>query len=667
MSDTNFTNTTKLYDRKRPIHRINSPSYDESRPQVSGHGHDCGCRGPKDFLGTIHLVGPGQRAFLRSVLGIKIGDMREVMRTIPDWVPLEREAVIQKGLPPGLTPDLWTIPEVEHEVEGACSESRFAGSDVPFAQWHLWYDWNFFITPAKGYQYHRGLGNLHDYMEIEWDVGAFGDYEFYNSSPTPGKPKLPTPDVPGPMFGRDWAWPVSGEYMWVAGRWIYDCGHPNSGIPVFNGFGPPKLLVGDITDPEVIDGNLDLKNVDFLTIRTKDGNVPVEKSNIVGQIDLENLVQSEIHPCKAVAVGRWEAVLFKENAQPVPAIQFMFFACQHGGYVSPFKLNERDYEFIVDLPEIAEDDNPYPIGHTPDFAWNTITLRPRLLVKFDYDPFTTAHQPVAGQGQADPVIELMPAEKGGIPKQVKLRVPLTSLPLGPQSYGVIVSLGWHDPKRRESQKVKKVTVFLESLEVGKAASEFETEKHKGEAEWQMKLGVNGRWFAKSVKVKPGTSIPIVQTVEFYLADQDQISIAANGITPHGVAHLFELDALYRTIRTKDSRVPLSWEGDLDQSDPHRATDTAVNVIDQSWEIHHGSEKGIDVHDENEGRAQINPSALNRVRDLDTPNPLTMEELKKRTPAGKSLDCRLTASDDLVGEPDYVLLYQVTWDDLPNFP
>src|SRR5262249_41171232 len=147
--------------------------------------------------------------------------------------------------------------------------SRFARIDVPFTQWHLWYDWNFFIVPAKGYEYLLGRGNVHEHMECEWDCGAFGNYDFHGSKPTA--------EAPGPMFGRDWAWPVGDDYVWLSGRWIYDCGHPNSGLILNDG----TLLVGDISE----------QKSGVIKINTKDGRQIVPAAN-VRQIESLNLLQS---------------------------------------------------------------------------------------------------------------------------------------------------------------------------------------------------------------------------------------------------------------------------------------------------------------------------------------------------------------------------------------
>ena len=71
-----MSNTEHPWGYWRPFHRINSPSYDEGRARVSGLGYRCGCRSPRD--------GPSD-----SLFGLLI---RELMRTVPGWVPIEGEA-----------------------------------------------------------------------------------------------------------------------------------------------------------------------------------------------------------------------------------------------------------------------------------------------------------------------------------------------------------------------------------------------------------------------------------------------------------------------------------------------------------------------------------------------------------------------------------------------
>ena len=91
-------------------------------------------------------------------------------------------------------------------------------------------------------------------------------------------------------------------------------------------------------------------------------------------------MRSEIHPIGTVASARWEAVKFQSAAQVLfplkgdwgidtpfmPAVQFMFFASRLGGYLTTPKTFERDYEFIVDLPNETAARSIVPIGATPE-------------------------------------------------------------------------------------------------------------------------------------------------------------------------------------------------------------------------------------------------------------------------------------------------------------
>ena len=99
---------------------------------------------------------------------------------------------------------------------------------------------------------------------------------------------------------------MAGQYVWITGRWIYDCGHASS-----------------------------------------------EKQTA--------LMRSELHPCRSIATARWEAVKFDEHEQYVPAIQFMFFASRGGGYLDFKAIDSTDYEFIIDLPKYQASPIEYPM------------------------------------------------------------------------------------------------------------------------------------------------------------------------------------------------------------------------------------------------------------------------------------------------------------------
>lgn len=603
MSD-EFSNDSKAVDRNRPFHRINTDSFAPSRKRASGNGKPCGCREKEDFddsaIFSIPIIGIIPRLAAQ-----------ELMKVLPSWVSIERESQPNRNLWPALE-------GVEREVEGRLKFSQQTHEDFPFSQWHWWYDWNFFVVPAHGYRYVRAEGTRDDMddlirggaIECEWDTGAFGAYDFDR----PGG-RVPTLDEPGPMFGRDWAWPVGGEYIWIAGKWIYDCGHAE---------------------------------------------------------EHGGKASSELHPCKAIATARWEAVEFDENERHVPAIQFMFFANSTGGYCRVPGLGEKDYEFIVDLPEppagLAETPE-YPIGRSPDFPLNTLALRPRLLTKLDREPFGNARGPVAEPGEADPLIELMPAENPGeLPKQVRVRFPLTDLgAAAPESYGVIVSLGWHDPLRSEADKIKEVRIFFDTVVLGDL--EHTEEFLEPEMSLQFKFGVNGRWHAKHFVDVPSRAreLGLKRLVTLHLHERDDIRIASCGMEEDVSGRTLRIPFDNRTVKGAGG-IPFDYRNDFDQPDHGHVSriahqmaiegvgDFAASFF-QDWPAEISDPLGRIVPGVRAGRG-------------DTPNPLTLRELMERTGGpGRPLEGRLTARVSLgqhtMSASDYTLRYQIEYRDLPN--
>lgn len=598
-----WTKTSKPLDHDRPFHRIDSPSFDGTRLPVSGRGFDCGCRSPNDYdPDTFQTVLAIVSHFIIPFVGVlPIEVSRRLLRTMPAWVPVEREHLPQQA---------WQgITETEKEVEGVLTRSFQTWTDVPVKQWHLWYDWNFHVVPAKGYKYLRGKGNDEEHggggtsanppghdksMECEWDCGAFGNYAF----DSPGG-ELPSLSDPGPMFnrqdGRDWAWPMAGQYVWIAGRWIYDCGHSSS----------------------------DDKSM--------------------------GLMRSELHPCTAVATARWEAVKFDENERYVPAIQFMFFASRKGGYINKRDIGESSYDFIIDLPEYQAEPIAYPVGHTPDFPLNTLVIRPRLLIDLDYRPFTNANGSKARPGDADPEVELLPPKKqGDPPRQAKIRIPLTKLSgKGVDSYGVIVSLGWHDPLRTLARTIKKVVIGFTHVHTRR--------HHDDPADYQIKVAVNGRWFALFAPdlLRETRDIGLGHRATIYLAEEEHLFISAHGMEENEVGEVMRESSSDRTLKDPDGAA-YSWRGDIDQRDDDHAAGVARAI---AWKM------AKTFAQENEKLGLIDPG--HRLAGDDTVNPLQVKELIRLTggphrPLRGRLNARVPGKDDM----DYTLHYMVHYEDQP---
>jgi hypothetical protein len=656
LADPSWTLTSKPFDRDRPFHRINSPDFAPGAPRVSGKGYDCGCRSPAvDYSFSLDELRSFARAmgldlpFPFSLITIPFdllvhiiirakGAFKEILRTAPSWVPVDR-----RGSDPA-------FPEGVREVEGILWHSFQTWTDVPVFEWHRWYDWNFHIMPAHGYDHLRGLGNdvpvkselkdkdhldavgSEEAMECEWDVGAFGKR-------------------PGPMYDetlggafppeRDWAWPMTGQYLWVSGRHIYDCGHANSRASTAD-----EDHSGDKTGPN------------------------------------PGLMRTELHPILALATARWEAFRFDANGDRfVPAVQFLLFASRLGGYwdfqtVKPGGFLARraaapdatkDYEFIVDLPKPEpQSEEPHPLGHTETFLENTLVMRPRLLMHFDSAQFKNAQGTVAGKDEALPVVTpLMPA-KGSVPEQVKVTFPMASLPASADAYGVLVSMGWHDPDGRESAKIRKVTVTLNGVLKGSVDHDVLGE------EWTLRVGVNGRWHhiqQPENAFHNGATWPLNKTLVFHLALEDRIQISMHGFDRNLIGQFLEGSAAERRLRagSGDDTMHTVWLPEADSPDIARSQQVARDMLFKMARTMNSGNEPIGI---------IDPAV--KTAPADAPNPITVKEFIGLFGEGAdvplSLTGFLTKEDSHSAElfydlkkVDYVLRYHVKVEPLPSGP
>ena len=475
-------------------------------------------------------------------------------------------------------------------------------TDAPGAQWHQWYDWNFLVIPDPGYAYLKGKGNTlpkvdegdqakgfaplisSSVMELEWDCGAI------------------SASRPGPMFdgfltkpdgARDkedprWFWPMRGHYLWGTGRWIYDCGHSS----------PP-----------------DNKK--------------------------EGLMRTEIHPVKALASARWEAVKFEENEHFVPAIQFMFFMHRKSGYKEWARLNDVDYEFVVDLPPLdIPQDIDWQIGHTPEFPFNTGVLRtPHLLKKIR---FMEIPNNVQTPGKVMPTVEPFKRETDrpdAAPKQVIVKIPCKQLPASADYFGFVLSLGWHDPDNVLARRVKTCSVDIARFQVGN--NKHDSVLTGPTAEWELRVGVNGRWMqtilyegvenrqTKKIEVFAGKS-----HVELHLAEEDELVFNAHGQELDRVGDFLREKSVEQRTLKKDG-VPIEWEKDIVIKDGNPdVINATVDAISSLMKFTGGIQ--------NDPLGMIDPGAPSMPDEEKKHNPLTMKSV---TDGGGRLgdkDIKLTA-------------------------
>ena len=502
-------------NRVQLFHRINSAVFSASRSPADGLGYECGCKNPSEdmlasgltnaaanhlvkalstltdaALAIIPVIGPGLVIFKQQAIafakkkgvdvekaladllaeGVEGALFGQYLRSLPAWVPVDR-----KGNSSSFTNA--DGKEVEIEVEGLLTRSFQTCRDVPFFQWNQWYNWTFQVAPINGYAFAVGMGNVMTKREGEELLDANTPRQHatdvYLEDRAAGvRPhsmeclfdfgalcKLPVElgggdRVTGFMFHPGWPfWPMSGDYFWAAGRWVYHCLHPS--------------------------------NSDKKAAKT-------------------TLFPTQLRPVKAFACTRYEGFKFDENLQQVPAVRFLFFATRRGGYLDfrdksesesdttcDIPFNDKDYEFILDLPAPPPPVDTYPIGHTPAFPANTLVLRPSLLMKLEFAPFGVPRSSAffADGLQFDsallPKVSIVPPRKpNDPPKQVKVSIPLSQVPKGKDAYGVCISLGWFDADGTLASRVKKVTLKPGPIQFD----------DKGSGDIRYHLCFNGRWF-----------------------------------------------------------------------------------------------------------------------------------------------------------------------------
>lgn len=264
-------------------------------------------------------------------------------------------------------------------------------------------------------------------------------------------------------FLPSWAWPQDGDRIWLVGRWIYDCGHPT------------------------VHGH-----------------------------------KSEIHPPKAIASFRSEAVQFEGNPGPTRANTTALFIGREGGYWRQ-PINDQDYAFDLYLP-------PQPYAEAV----------PRWTIA-----------PQTGVLPVQPQLTPFPA---GAPRALRVVIPLKGVNPHPENYGVIISGGWSDPLGTEATLVKRFRVTIEEILMDANLDPT------GADEWYIYVGVNGHW--NIWQSLSGASHRLNYSVDLALHPSDQIHITVCG---------FEADEIHDLI---GDTIGLSW---AEVCDPGQAVEKAEKI------------------------------------------------------------------------------------------
>ncbi|MEW5979682.1 MAG: hypothetical protein AB1898_28115 [Acidobacteriota bacterium] len=457
------------------------------------------------------------------------------LRQVPTWVPVGRKVTRDKDGKKTFDPN---FKEKDKEVAGILSRSFQSCTDLPLLPWQRFYNWNFHVRVDRdgvvvdsdgvsqkgkgGFLHVIGVANIpndseQEVINVDPNRAAFdvappsgivpGGPFFENSlecvldtgafSRSPGNvfdsPSRTPLDrggdvLPGVMFHPRWPfWPMTNDYFWAQGRWVFDCSH-------------------------VVDG-------DFFS----DG------------IDRH---WTQIHPIRAFACSRSEGFKFDENQKRVQASRFLFFACRMGGYIDLPPFSELDPaddpKFIVDLPPApVSEELIWSIGHTEQFDLNTGVLRPRLLIKTEFAPFgiptTFFQEGVHFAHKVDPIIEpIRSSPDKKVFDQVKITVPLSNLPKGAPAFGFVTSLGWADPTNELAARVKKVTVSFDRLR--------DLDK---DGELRFKFCVNGHWVYGPFHDVNDENLNVGGSLTVFLPEDAKVSLSVHGQERHGHGEFFE--------------------------------------------------------------------------------------------------------------------------------
>lgn len=472
-------------------------AYTRLRQPTADNALERGCRIPESAVAVDYIIGE-----------------KTVGEVLPAWVPVAGNTKLVRDHREGregLRFDVDHLGETRI-LEGILTKSKITHTDFPFKPWHTYYDWNFYVSLDAQYKYLHSPSNIQDHdekLECEWDSAYL--------------PK--------------WAWPQRGDRIWIVGRWIYDCGHPavETVVDLEAPQQPPRAGAGQGV------------GVSGSSTRPR---IPEVKKTF--------RYKTEIHPPKAVASFRSEAVQFDGNRGPTQANLAVLFIGRDGGYWRQ-PINDQDYSFDLYLPP-----KPYAEA-TP--TWKI--------------------QPQTGTLPVQPQITPYPANA---PRALRVTIPLKGVNPHPENYGAIISAGWSDPHGSEIAKIKKYRVTIEQLRYvdtipprfqssGSPRSGMSVPHPPTSRAWHFYIGINGRWEIRKFSCLYGSSsfypannpVPLSYSVDLDLHPNDRIHITACGFIADDIHDLM------------GQSIGISWE---DVCDPRQQEDNKDKIVDKFLSVWH---------------------------------------------------------------------------------
>ena len=342
-----------------------------------------------------------------------------------------------------------------------------------------------------------GTVQTHEAMEVEWENGSAGD-EVVNDNIVPAEDfvwgGLPT-----------FAWASVGDRVWVAGRWIFDCGHPGSGDPARVQFSteihPPRVMVVFRLNHRVA-----LLKTGLESDRITGESAPSTWLPITGGATALPITEADIFVSGNGGGANDICNLINRH---ISITTSSVDDCTSSPVVIP--VNDRNYVFDVYPPgtnfDKKQDNGNYPVvppsstaalqwkiidrfktlpihscgkGATAETGAPCITLRPILCLIGDNTPAPTQAETACPQVQ--------PA---GLPTRLRVILPFKGSKAN--AFAQSILLGWDDvPGTRNDNGVQRpnrtLTIALHKLTVLKNGESF---LHDGD--WRVFADVGGQW------------------------------------------------------------------------------------------------------------------------------------------------------------------------------
>lgn len=415
----------------------------------------------------------------------------------PNWIS------VWDSLPVGV---YGTVTEIG--AGGANQPARVTYEDDPLS--HYAHDTNFYLLPDPQYRWTVGTANYDSTgeddsgvalgrIEVEWEALNNGNPDTYGS---------------GAIGPPDWALATSGDRMYVVGRWVLDCAHPDVGDRTE--MHPPRLMAVMRQRP-ALNGAMNAATQVDIYVSGHGGGANHYPSGMDALLDQGGR-----------GGGRLRDVLSPADQQtyyqpgPLPGFEVQIF------------------DFLVNQLSGGSVSAPINAKAGPSaFSWGTPASESQPINDTDYDFDVPLPAPPAGAGSVNLEVDTHPEHSTGVTESVTYGKSADGSPLahvhlpykGADNgiYARTLKFSWNAPAPPHHFQVTLDHLTVTSLP----------------GKWQMWSDAGGQWTYLTaiapalLNTKQGQPVPIPGAqFDLYLRDNDTLRVLIQGYRAQCVDGLF---------------------------------------------------------------------------------------------------------------------------------